>query len=295
MREAPPAQVDGALAALVFFEALLEGVFADAPWSARLAVAGPAALMAVALLFRRREPLVSVGLGGVALALTGLLVFEVSNNLNGIYLAWLFCIYTMAGRETGVRLWIGVALAELGVVLITLATLDQNDLVPTLASGTVFFLVAPVLAGRLLHSRVRLSEALEAKAVRLESATRRPRRRGRGRRAHPDRGRTPRCGCPRPGRDDDPGRRRAPPGHARRHARRRRLRGDRDDGTRRARRAADAARRAPRRGGGRADARPAADAHVRWRSSPGAPGPRAWPSSSTCRASARPTSRPAST
>ncbi|MEA2167978.1 MAG: hypothetical protein QOF76_1278, partial [Solirubrobacteraceae bacterium] len=116
---------------------------------------------------RRREPVAAVVVGIAGLTLINALAHPVWQALNTPCFAVLFVVYAMASRESGRRLLAAVALCFAGVVLIT-ATQPERDtsFVAELLIATGFFVVAPVFAGRLLHSRLRLNAALEDKAGR---------------------------------------------------------------------------------------------------------------------------------
>jgi signal transduction histidine kinase len=173
LRAWPPLRVDGALALLLLAEALIEVSLADAPWSARLAVLVPAGLMAVAILLRRTAPLVAVTLAVAGIASIGLLRESVEDALEGVWFAWLLVTYSMAARSDSRRLLVGVAISLAGAVVAIL--LSENPSAADFFFGVVLFIGAPVFAGRALRSRLRLGQALAAKAEQLD--------RERGRRA----------------------------------------------------------------------------------------------------------------
>jgi signal transduction histidine kinase len=169
-RAIPAGRVDALLAVLALLGTLIEAAFADASGGARLAALGPGALVAAGLLLRRREPVVAVALGVAGLAIINTLAHPVWDALNTPFFAVLLLVYSMAAREDGRRLLVGVALSFAGVVLVT-ATEPERDaaFVAQLLIGTGVFVVAPVYAGRLLHSRLRLNDALTAKAQSAEA------------------------------------------------------------------------------------------------------------------------------
>jgi signal transduction histidine kinase len=166
VREISPRTLDVGLAALVFAGTLLEACLADAPWGARLASAGPGALVAAAIVIRRRAPLASITVGVAGIASANLLDRAVFDALNTAYFAFLFIVYSMAGRESGRRLLTAVAICFAGILLTT-ATEQHRDtaFLGQVLVGTGFFIIAPVFAGVLLHSRLRLTEALREKAA----------------------------------------------------------------------------------------------------------------------------------
>jgi signal transduction histidine kinase len=163
--------VDATLAALVALGTLIEGALADATTGARLAALGPAALVAIGLLVRRRAPIGAVALAAGGLAASNALDPKVLEALQSEYIASLFIVYSMAGRLTGRRLAVGIGVGFAGVVLIS-ATQDvdlfDGGLVTQILISTGFFIVAPVFAGTLLNSRLRLNEALTEKAALAE-------------------------------------------------------------------------------------------------------------------------------
>ena len=169
-RGLPPRALDRVLAAAVVAGTMIEASLADASAPSRLAALGPALLVAAAILVRRREPIASVAVGVAGLALANALVESVWDSLNTPYFAVLFIVYSMASRETGRRLYAALAICVAGTVLIT-TTQHTHDapLASEILVGLGFFVVAPAFAGRLLHSRLRLNEALAEKAARAHS------------------------------------------------------------------------------------------------------------------------------
>lgn len=165
-------QVDLLLAVLVVAVTMLEASTADASASERAAALLPAGLSAGALLVRRYEPLVALVVAAGAIATTALLEYEVWNALNAVYLALIGVTYSMAHRSSGSRLIAGVVIAAAGIVVITVALEDrdiEDNAILVTAIGLAFFVVAPVVAGRLLRSRLSLDAALGEKAERIEA------------------------------------------------------------------------------------------------------------------------------
>lgn len=162
-----PRAVDRGLAVLVAGGTMVEAGFADASGPSRLAALGPALLLAAAMVLRRREAIASVTLAVIGLALVNALAESVWDTLNTPYFAVLVIVYTMASRETGRRLWAAIAISVAGTVVIaTTQPSPDTPLASEILVGLGFFVVAPVFAGRLLHSRLRLNEALREKADR---------------------------------------------------------------------------------------------------------------------------------
>ncbi len=173
MRGVPAGAVDAVLAAVALVSILVEAAFAEASIGARLAALAPGALVAGALLVRRRRPLAAVATGAAALIVTNLLERDVYDQLNTPYFAFLFLVYAMAARESRRRVLVGVGISLATIVVVTLTLdrrLEDTSLAGQLLVGIGFFVVAPVFAGRLLHSRLRLNHALEAKAGRAAAA-----------------------------------------------------------------------------------------------------------------------------
>ncbi len=166
LRALSPLRVDALLAALVVIATALEAGLVDAPAGQRAAAALPAVLAAAALLVRRHEPLVAQGLGVLAVLSTTVLADRVMNTLTAVFIVLLFITYWMAARETGARLAAGVALGVAAILMLSLAPIDRDSdsYLITSAIGLCFFVIGPVVAGRLLHSRVRLEAALCSKA-----------------------------------------------------------------------------------------------------------------------------------
>ncbi|MEA2125293.1 MAG: hypothetical protein QOI80_2075 [Solirubrobacteraceae bacterium] len=170
LRGIPARRLDIGLVLLVVVGTVVEAGFADASWGARLAAVGPAALVAAGMYVRRRDSIAGVALGIAGLTATNLLDHAVWNQLNTPYLAFLFLVYSMAGRESGRRLIAAIALCAGGVLLITATQQEHQDpVIVQLLAETGFFIVAPVFAGRLLHSRLRLNDALTEKAERADA------------------------------------------------------------------------------------------------------------------------------
>jgi signal transduction histidine kinase len=169
----PPYRLDLGLGVLLFAEAVLEGLLVDGPTGARLAVAGPAALVAAGIALRRRAPLVGVAAAVAGVATVGLLHESVQEGLSGIFFGWLFVTYSLAAHETGPRLLAGIALTVAGFVaaIATTGGDDDGSLTTYLGAG-VLFIAGPLLAGRVLHNRVHLSRALRDKAAQAETQRR---------------------------------------------------------------------------------------------------------------------------
>lgn len=164
--------LDGVLVGLLVVVTGLEAGLAEASAGARAAVVLPLGLVAAGVLLRRREPLAAVAVANVGIVSAGLLAFAVWESLNVIYLALLFVTYSMAGRESGRRLVAGVVIALAGISLASLTFADRtpdSPLAGELLLGAAFFVLAPVVAGRLLHGRERLSTALREKTAVIEA------------------------------------------------------------------------------------------------------------------------------
>jgi signal transduction histidine kinase len=168
----PPYRLDLALGVLLFAEALVEALLADGPAGARLAVAGPAALVAAGVALRRRAPLAAVAAAVGGVVAVGLLRESVQEGLSGIYVGWLFVTYSLAAHETGARLLVGAALTAAGAVMAVVWSGGDDGSVTDLLGAGVLFVAGPLLAGRLLHNRVHLSRALRDKAAHAETQRR---------------------------------------------------------------------------------------------------------------------------
>ena len=166
----PPYRLDLALGLLLFAEALVEALLVDAPLGARLAVAGPAALVAAGLALRRRAPLAAVVAAVAGITAIDLLQEPVQNGLQGIFFAWLFVTYSLAAHETGRRLALGIGVTVLGAVIAIASSASSADEArfTDYIGAVVLFIAGPLLAGRLLHNRVHLSRALHEKAAHAE-------------------------------------------------------------------------------------------------------------------------------
>jgi signal transduction histidine kinase len=162
----PARRVDAVLAGVVLVEALVEALLAGAPLGARLAVLGPAVLVAAGIGLRRVEALAAATLAVLGIWAVNLLDRPIQEALQGVYFGWLFVTYTLAARETGRRLALGVLLTVIGAVAIV-ATADDHATTDYVIA-LVLFVAGPVLAGRLLHHRLHLSRALAEKAHRAD-------------------------------------------------------------------------------------------------------------------------------
>ncbi len=167
-RAVPPRAVDAGLATLVVVGTALEAGFVDASLGARAAALIPAGIIALGLLLRRRTPIGAAVISLVGLTAVPFVQVEVWQQLNVLYFGFLFLVYSLAGREDGRRLLLGVALCAIGLAASTViedARHPAGNLATELLAGAAFFIVAPVLAGRLLRSRLRLNDALTEKAA----------------------------------------------------------------------------------------------------------------------------------
>ncbi len=166
-RALPPRAVEAGLAGLIVLGTALEAAFAGASLSARAAALIPAAIIAAGVLLRRRAPIGAAALSLVGITVVAFVHTEVWERLNVLYFGFLFLVYSLAGREEGRRLRVGIAVCAVGLAASTFvegAEHPAGDLAAELLAGFAFFIVAPVLAGRLLRSRLRLNEALTEKA-----------------------------------------------------------------------------------------------------------------------------------
>jgi signal transduction histidine kinase len=166
LRAWPPLRVDALLAALVLAEGLVEALLAAASLPARLSALGPLVLVAAGVVVRRRRPVEACALAAAGVAGVGLLVPGVRDDLQGLFFAWLFVNYSLATRVLDRQLAAGVAIAVAGTVLAVAG--ETHPQLQDLAFAGLLFVVAPLFAGRMLHHRVRLADALREKAQRAE-------------------------------------------------------------------------------------------------------------------------------
>lgn len=167
-RAIPPRALDAGIAAVVVLGTALEVAFVDASLGTRATALLPAGLIAAAVLARRPQPVTAVGLGIAGVTVASGLSDPVWDQLNVLYIGFLLVVYTMASRVDGRRLHSGLALCVVGVVAATVvedAVHPEGSFAAELFGVFGFFVVAPVLAGRLLRSRLRLNEALTEKAA----------------------------------------------------------------------------------------------------------------------------------
>jgi len=161
----PPYRFDLVLAAVLFTEGMAEAALGDASWPARLAAAGPLAIVAAGVAVRRRAALAACVLAVAGIAAISLLQDPLQEALQGPYFGWLFVTYSLAARESRRTLLLGVAITLAGVAAITAA--EGGNAGDVLLAG-VLFVLGPVLAGRVLYSRLNLNRALAEKGARLE-------------------------------------------------------------------------------------------------------------------------------
>jgi len=162
-----PAARDVLIALGVGVEMQVELLLVDAPGRdvliARAAVLG----LAVAVLLRRRLPVIAAALAVGAIIVLEALGDAVNTDLVGPFFATLFVSYSVGAHAEGRELAAAAAVLLLGAV--TGVRLDD----PPGGADDIFFALTiitggPLLLGRLVRARVRLNRALHEKALAVE-------------------------------------------------------------------------------------------------------------------------------
>ncbi len=125
------------------------------------------ACVAAGVAVRRRTPLVAALVTAIGLGTVSLTAGAVFDALTTVYLAWGLVTYTAAVRLP-TRPAIGAAAAAIAVVLVTAIGQDGTSAAQT-TTGLGLFVAAPVVAGRLLRSRIAIVARLADQAAELEA------------------------------------------------------------------------------------------------------------------------------
>jgi signal transduction histidine kinase len=166
-RALPPRAVDAALASALLVEATLESAFLDGiSVGSHLAAVGLAALVCAGIVIRRDHPLPAVALALLSLCLLNLLPQRIQDVTEGQFFGLLFLVYSMALRTSGRTLWAGVAMTLAGIAVAIATSKDPEP--SDFLFGALLATAAPVVAGQLLQSRMRLNAALREKNERIE-------------------------------------------------------------------------------------------------------------------------------
>jgi len=162
-----PAATDGLIALAVGVEMQLELLLVDAPRRDLLIARAAVLALAVAVLVRRRVPVVAAALGIGAIVVIETLGDDVNTDLVGPFFAMLFVSYSVGAHAEGRELLAGAAVLIFGCV----AGVRLDD--PPGGADDVFFALTiitggPLLLGRLVRARVRLNRALRERAAEAE-------------------------------------------------------------------------------------------------------------------------------
>ena len=123
--------------------------------------------MAVALAIRRRAPIAAAAVTLTALTVVERLDSNLDANLIGPFFASLIVTYSVGAHTEGRRFAAGVAVLAVGSSLAILLDEPPGGVSDFLFAGTII-VGGPVLLGRLVRARVKLSQALADKAAAAE-------------------------------------------------------------------------------------------------------------------------------
>jgi signal transduction histidine kinase len=158
------------LAAVVLgLEMQVEATLLDVPAATRLAVHAMLLLLPLAILIRKRAPVVSVLLAQVVFVVTqGAFEQEVPDNLYSALFVILVLTVSAAMHAGARRFWLVPAIAFAGGATGTLIDNYGGNDVADLLWILVIFTGLTCVVGRLLRNRAQLQSALRAKTARLE-------------------------------------------------------------------------------------------------------------------------------
>ncbi len=167
VRGMDPWRFDLALGAFVAVEGNLELLLIDAPASDVLAVRLLLVVLGAGLALRRRLPL--IGLAVVLVAYSGMQTVgpPISDNLLLPFFSIFVAVYTLGATVHGRRLWVGAALALAGVQTAVLID-GYDDNLGNIVFSAAVMVAAPLLVGRVVAERARLSRALRERTASLE-------------------------------------------------------------------------------------------------------------------------------
>ena len=163
-----PSRADVLIALAVGLEMQLELLVVDSPQRDELIVRAGVLGLAVAVLVRRRIPVLAAALTVVAVTVIESRGDELSSQLFGPFLVTVFIAYSVGAHSDGRELVAGAAVLIGGTVIAV--RLDE----PPGGADDIFFATTiltggPLLLGRLVHARVQLNRALRVKAAAAES------------------------------------------------------------------------------------------------------------------------------
>ena len=163
-----PSRADVLIALAVGLEMQLELLVVDAPRRDELIVRAGVLGLAVAVLVRRRLPVLAAALTIVAVTVIESRGDDLSSQLFGPFFVMVFVAYSVGAHSDGRELVAAAAVLIGGTVIAV--RLDE----PPGGADDVFFATTiltggPLLLGRLVHARVQLNRALREKAAAAES------------------------------------------------------------------------------------------------------------------------------
>jgi signal transduction histidine kinase len=163
VRDLPPGRADLLLAAVFLLECNLELSFVDASTAKVTAARGLTVAMACGVAARRRAPLVAAALIFGALIVLQQLGSSATSSIVGPFTSAFIVSYSIGANLEGRRLVVGIAwLVALVTVMALTDPASEQGL--NVVWGWLVIVAAPVLAGKLLRDRARLTRALHAAA-----------------------------------------------------------------------------------------------------------------------------------
>jgi signal transduction histidine kinase len=162
-----PIVTDALIALGLGVEMQLELLFVDAPRRDVLIARGALLALAVAVLLRRRVPVLAAALALAAITVMESRGNDVSDDLAGPFFALLFVAFSIGAYAEGRQLAAAATVLLLGAVVAV--RLDE----PPGGADDIFFALTiitggPLLMGRLVRARARLNRALHEKALAVE-------------------------------------------------------------------------------------------------------------------------------
>jgi signal transduction histidine kinase len=162
-----PARADVLLALGLGLEMQVETLFLDAPSRDKLIIRAGLLGLAVAVLVRRRIPVLAAALTVVAITAIESRGDDLSSQLFGPFFVMLFISYSVGAHAEGRELVAGAAVLVLGSIVAV--RLDE----PPGGADDLFFASTvltggPLVLGRLVRARVQLNRALREKAAAVE-------------------------------------------------------------------------------------------------------------------------------
>jgi signal transduction histidine kinase len=163
-----PAAGDALLALALGLDMQVELIFVDAPRDDLLVARVALLAMAGAVAIRRRAPVLAAAVLLVVLTVLERLNTGVDENPVGPFVSALVVSYSVGAYAAGRRLLAGLTVLVVGGSIAIRADQPPGGAEDFLFVGTIL-IAGPVLLGRLVRSRVQLSQALHDKAMAAES------------------------------------------------------------------------------------------------------------------------------